>query len=138
MLLHDKSGNQVIWEKTAMNLRAKGYAVVTVDLRKHGKSIPEGAGEQKKLTASDYKLMALEDLEVVKGFLMKEHHEQRLNIRKLGIVAMGMSAPVALTFAANDWNKCRIPTARQWRLEHPRGRTYEQLFCFRPKHPYQV
>ena len=105
--VRSSAGNQLIWEKTAETLRAKGFAVVTVDLRKHGKSLPEGDVASTRLNRTDYQLMVAEDLELVKRFLMDEHHAHKLNIRKLGIVAMGMSAPVALTFAGNDWLKRR-------------------------------
>jgi pimeloyl-ACP methyl ester carboxylesterase len=132
ILLHGKAGNQLIWEKTAETLRAKGFAVVTVDLRKHGKSIPEGAGASKKLNRTDYQLMVVEDLELVKQFLMDEHHAHKLNIRKLGIVAMGMSAPVALTFAGNDWLKKPYPDGPTLASRTPKGQDVHAIAMISP------
>ena len=132
ILLHDKAGNQLIWEKTAETLRGKGFAVVTVDLRKHGKSIPEGAEAMKKLNKRDYALMVAEDLELVKQFLMNEHHAKKLNIRKLGIAAMGMSAPVALTFAGNDWLKKPYPDGPTLASRTPKGQDVHAIAMISP------
>ncbi|MFN9977188.1 MAG: hypothetical protein ACK58T_45530, partial [Phycisphaerae bacterium] len=68
-----------IWEKSALNLQSNGYAVMTVDLRKHGDSVPaaasSGTGKAAavKLGPNDYTLMAAADLESVKEFLLAEH-----------------------------------------------------------------
>lgn len=133
ILLHDKSGNQLIWEKSAEKLRDKGFAVITVDLRKHGKSLPDGASEDQKLNGTDYKLMAMEDLEAVKAFLMTEHHAQKLNIRKLGIVAIGMSAPIALSFAGNDWLKKPHPDGATLASRTPRGQDVRAIAMLSPE-----
>jgi len=132
ILLHDKAGNQLIWEKSAERLRAKGFAVITVDLRKHGKSVPEDAGEPKKLNRTDYELMVVEDMELVKQFLMNEHHAQKLNIRKLGIVAMGMSAPIALTFAGKDWLKKPYPDGPTLASRTPKGQDVRAIAMLSP------
>src|SRR5690606_4539975 len=66
VMLPGKGGNRQVWRGSAEKLNAAGYAVVTVDLRKHGESSPPGnAGRTDKLTAADYQGMAFLDLGAV-------------------------------------------------------------------------
>ena len=130
MLLHDKGGNQKIWEPTAKTLQGKGFAVVTVDLRKHGQSKPEDGGKM-DVRPVDYPAM-LQDIETVKGFLLQEHQAQKLNIRKLGIVAMGMSVPIALNYAQIDWLKKPYPDAPSLAARTPKGQDVRALMMLSP------
>lgn len=114
VLLHDKGENRLVWKNEfPESLQSQGYAVITVDLRKHGQSKMLGggaAGNGKKgadsanLNNKDYRLM-VEDLEAVKRFIFEENQKEHLNMRKTAIVAPGMSAPVAINFATRDWFK---------------------------------
>jgi len=98
--------NRRVWNDLARHLSGKGFAVLSVDLRKHGDSLPEGlTGSRASVKARDYQAMVLADMEAVKTFLMDKHHAQKLNVRKLGIAAMGASAGVAAAYSVNDWNK---------------------------------
>jgi len=103
IMLHMKGSNRLVWKSKglARQLQNFGYAVVTVDLRKHGESA--GGGKGAELRAADYTNMVRFDLVAVKDFLYEEHQAKRLNMRKTAIVAAEMSAPVAAMFAALDW-----------------------------------
>jgi pimeloyl-ACP methyl ester carboxylesterase len=110
ILLHGKGGDRLVWEQKgagstgksfAAVLQDQGYAVVSVDLRKHGESKLE---DDKELRPDDYRAM-LGDLEAVKNFLLTEHQEKKLNINKTAIIAADDMAPVAVTFAQIDWQK---------------------------------
>ena len=133
----DKTGarNRRVWQPTALALQKSGFAVVTVDLRKHGDSIPTTAGSESspiKASADDYPLMAAADLEAVKAFLMEEHAAERLNIRKLGIVSMGSSTMVAAAFAVADWAKAPYPDAPTLAARTPRGQDVRALVMYSP------
>ncbi len=127
--------NRQIWQPTALMLQKSGFAVVTVDLRKHGDSIlpaPDGKELTLKMNADDYTLMAAADLETVKAFLFAEHTAERLNIRKLGIVSMGSSAMVAAAFAIADWDKKPYPDGPTPALSTPRGQDVRALVAYSP------
>lgn len=125
-----------VFEKTALELQKNGFAVVTVDLRKHGDSVPatDVAGTAAaRLGAADYTLMAASDLEAVKDFLLKEHQNEKLNVRKLGIVAVGSSAMVATAFTVADWEKTPYPDAPTLAMRTPRGQDVRALMLISPK-----
>lgn len=133
----DKTGarNRRVWQPAAQALQKSGFAVVTVDLRKHGDSIPAATGSEStpiKASADDYTLMAAADLEAVKAFLMEEHAAERLNIRKLGIVSMGSSSMVAAAFAVADWAKPPYPDAPTLAARTPRGQDVRALIMYSP------
>jgi hypothetical protein len=128
--------NRRVWEKTATDLQRKGYAVVTVDLRKHGDSLPAGEPANSpnlRPAPGDYELMAASDLEAVKEFLLAEHENGRLNVRKLGIVAVGSSAMVAAAFTIGDWLKKPFEDAPTPALKTPRGQDVRALMMISPK-----
>lgn len=111
ILLHGANGSRLFWDKNsawpgqgqpgpfAEVLQANGFAVLTVDLRKHGESTREG---DTKISSSDYSLM-VDDLFNVKQFIYEQHQQERLNMRKCAIVALDDSCPVAAAFAELDW-----------------------------------
>ncbi len=115
ILIHGKDGDRLVWDQKQGNAklsfvdglrRELKFAVVTVDLRKHGESkSPEGAQDNAIVRSEDYENMWRGDLEAVKQFLMKEHQEKKLNVNKLGIIAADDMAPVAARFAMYDWSK---------------------------------
>ncbi len=126
-----------VWDDTAAFLNRKGIAVVSVDLRKHGDSVPEGnvvpESQLNRLSAADYQAMVLGDLETVKNFLLQEHEQKNVNIRKLGIAAAGSSALVAATFAVNDWAKKPWNDAPTLAASTPRGQDVRALLMLSPK-----
>lgn len=127
--------NRKVWLPTALALQKSDFAVVTVDLRKHGDSVPPVVAGQEaplKMNPDDYALMAAADLEAVKAFLMEEHAAEKLNIRKLGIVSMGSSSMVAAAFAVADWAKKPFPDGPTLATSTPRGQDVRALIAYSP------
>lgn len=127
--------NRRVWKDTALTLQKSGFAVIAVDLRKHGDSIlpvAEGATATTKMAPNDYLLMANFDLEAVKDFLLAEHKNEKLNIRKTGIVAVGSSAMVAAAFASADWAKKPYPDGPTLDSSTPRGQDVRSLIMYSP------
>ncbi len=148
VLLHMRGGNRLVWTRKggmAEMLQNQGFAVIAVDLRKHGQSkltaVPAGTGKKKKsrkgtasnLTRFDYNLMAFSDMEAVKKFIYTEHQAGKLNMRKLAVVGAGMSAPVAVAFAFNDWLKKPHPDAPTLSARTPRGQDVQALVLLSPE-----
>lgn len=133
----ETSMTRKVWNDVAKKLNADGYAVVTVDLRKHGDSVPEGdvVPETKlnKTLPVDYQAMAALDLEAVKNFLLEQHESEQLNIRKLGIACCGSSCLVASTFAVNDWAKKPWPDAPSLDARTPRGQDVRAILMLSPE-----
>jgi hypothetical protein len=151
ILLHKKNGNRLVWNSFAKRLQAQGYAVFAVDLRKHGesKSSVEAAvssdkkkkrrrRKKRKSTRSvdlkklDYERMVTWDLEALKKFLVEEHQAKKLNIRKLAIIAAQESVPIAINFAARDWNKSPHDDHALPQLKTPRGQDVRALVLLSP------
>ncbi|REJ72640.1 MAG: hypothetical protein DWQ29_20560 [Planctomycetota bacterium] len=139
ILLHGEDGSRLIWDKSsappggksfAEVLNELGYAVVTVDLRKHGESVVDGATA--KVELNDYGKMAQGDLMAVKDFLVAEHEAKRLNVRKLGIVASDVTAPVALAFAELDWKKLPYLDGPGGAPGTPRGQDVRAIVLLSP------
>ena len=144
VLLHMQGGSRLIWTRKgglAEGLQKEGFAVIAADLRKHGQSKPtsgvKAAGKKKgggsKLTRFDYQLMVTSDMEAIKKFIFSEHQKKRLNMRKLGVVAAGMSSPVAVVFAANDWSKKPHSDAPTVAARTPRGQDVRALVLLSPQ-----
>lgn len=128
--------NRRVWQPTALALQKSGFAVVTLDLRKHGDSLPEASGSEPpavKMAVNDYAMMAAGDLEAVKTFLLEQHKAEKLNVRKLGIVSMGSSSMVAAAFAVADWAKKPFPDGPTLDLSTPRGQDVRALVMYSPK-----
>lgn len=139
ILLHMKGGNRLVWEQSfAKILQQQGYAVLAVDLRKHGQSKADGgAGTSsrsgsERLTAHDYKAMTLLDMHAIKDFLFEEHQKKNLNMRKTAIVAPEMSAPIAINFAMLDWQERPYDDAPTLASRTPRGQIVQALVLISP------
>jgi hypothetical protein len=78
--------------------------------------------------------MVNEDLRAVKRFLLGEHNDKRLNIRKMAIVAPEMSAPIAVQFAVMDWAKEPHQDApiQDINARTPRGQDVRALILISP------
>jgi pimeloyl-ACP methyl ester carboxylesterase len=136
ILLHQDRSSKIAWKNGfAERLQDEGYAVVAVDLRKFGLSafIGTDPGSDKKPSALDYAAMVGSDLEAVKAFLLEENEKQALNVRKTAIVAPGMSAPIAVNFAANDWVKTPFDDAPSFDARTPRGQDIRALILLSPE-----
>ena len=77
-------------------------------------------------------MMASADLEAVKEFLINEHQSEKLNVRKLGVVAVGSSAMVASAFAVADWDKKPYPDAPLLEMRTPRGQDVRAILMISP------
>ncbi len=146
ILLHGDKENRLVWEGEkglAPRLQREGFAVITVDLRKHGQSTNVGrasgdspAGgkstEGTNLTSEDYGNMVDQDLEAVKKFIFEQNQAKRLNMNKIGIVAAESSAAVAVCFAGNDWKKEPFDDAASEDMKTPRGQDVRALVLLSP------
>lgn len=136
IFLHGEKQSRKFWDLWKdgwiPKLQQSGFACVAVDLRKHGESVPAGAGEM-KLTARDYTAMVQGDLEEVKYFIFKEHQAEKLNMRKMGIVAVDTSVPVALNFAAFDWAKKPWADSPLPATSTPRGQDIRAIAIISPR-----
>ena len=136
ILIHDSKADRLVWEKRRTNtesqapmveiLGEEGYAVVTLDMRGQGEN--KDAGRRGR---PNFKAM-LGDLEAIKNFLLTEHQSKKLNINKLGIVAVDDFAPVATTYADIDWSKPDYDDAITASERTPRGRDVRTLVLFSP------
>lgn len=133
----EKSRTRKVWDGVAKALQKEKYAAITVDLRKHGDSFPVLDDDKKaklaRLGTADYQAMAGVDLELVKAFLMQEHEEQKLNIRKTGIAAAGSSCLIVSAFAAADWVKPPWNDAPVDIYKTPRGQDIRAIMMLSPK-----
>ncbi|HEX6983867.1 MAG TPA: alpha/beta fold hydrolase [Planctomycetaceae bacterium] len=134
ILVHGKGGNRQVWKGLAGRLHGAGYALVAVDLRKHGDSQPPAnAGPRaERLTPADYQKMATLDLEAVKDFLLERHQAEELNVRKTAIVAADDMAPVAVNWALADWLKKPYPDAPTLAAQTPRGQDVRAIVLLSP------
>jgi len=137
ILLHQKGGNRFVWQRGfAETLQKDGFAVVTVDLRFHGESRgtqpPGGSAAATNLKPADYVAMVALDLPAVKRFLVEEHHAEKLNINKLGIVGADISAAVAVYFAQYDWAQLPYEDNSDFSLRTPRGQDVKALVLISP------
>ena len=127
--------NRRIWQNTAVSLQKSGCAVLAVDLRKHGDSNPEATEPESpllKMTPTEYVIMVKQDMEAVKAFLLSEHMNEKLNIRKTGIVAVGSSAMVAAAATVADWERKPYPDGPTPETCTPRGQDVRALILYSP------
>ncbi len=146
VLLHGDKENRLVWEGEkglAPRLQHEGFAVITVDLRKHGQSTnvarttgdsPAGGKntEGTNVQAADYGNMVDYDLPAVKKFIYEQHQLKRLNMNKMGIVAAETSVAVAVCFAADDWLKDPYDDAPAVEMKTPRGQDVRALVLLSP------
>ena len=132
VLLHMKNNDKLVWKNGFADTLAKeGYAVIAVDLRKHGES--KGANADKvKLSTRDYANMATFDIEAVKQFIFAEHMKRNLNMRKMAIIAPEMSAPLALNYAVYDWSRPPYDDGPTLITRTPRGQDIRALVLISP------
>ena len=112
-------------------LKNAGFAVITVDLRKQGESIIEGREEP--IRPNDYRAMVLGDLEAVKDFIQEKHQDEKLNMRKMGIIGSGTGAALAAAFAEYDWKKPPYDDHAIRAQRTPRGQDVQALVLLSPK-----
>jgi hypothetical protein len=139
VLLHGEGGSRLIWDKSsalqgklavAPQLAELGYAVVSVDLRKHGESLADG--QARSLDNNDFPKMAQNDLPAIKKSLVEEHENKKLNVNKLAIIASDSMAPVALEFAELDWRQTPFLDGPGGAPGTPRGQDVRALVLLSP------
>jgi hypothetical protein len=141
LLPGDDDQGRILWDKgTALPgmpdtafplaLQERGYAVITVDLRKFGESKSAAGG--KAIRPIDYEQMVLFDLPAVKQFLFDEHQKKNLNMNKTAIIGAGPTAPIAAAFAANDWQMPPFDDAPVLQNKTPRGQDIRALVLLSP------
>jgi pimeloyl-ACP methyl ester carboxylesterase len=150
ILLHGKNESRMVWtakDGFAEQLQGQGFAVIALDLRKHGQSKPGETDSDtatkkddksaKKSTSSELKrddyVGMVADLEAVKKFIFEEHQKGNLNMRKTAIVAPTMSASVALVFTERDWNRIPYDDAPTKAQCTPRGQDVQALVFLSPE-----
>jgi pimeloyl-ACP methyl ester carboxylesterase len=142
VLLHgggDKG--RILWDKAApargekanfaQSLNDDGYAVITVDLRKFGDS--KATGDMTAIRPDDYEKMSSSDMFAVKQFMYDRHQEKQFNMNKMGIIAAGPTAPVALNFAAADWTTPPHDDAPIPANKTPRGQDVRAIVLLSPE-----
>ena len=112
VLLHMWKGDRKEYAGLALYLqREKGCAVLVPDLRGHGESTqsPFGGGklDAAKMGTDQFYLMAYNDMETLRKFLVDRNDKEELNLKKLCIVGAEMGAAVAAYYAAYDWTTPR-------------------------------
>lgn len=136
VLLHGDRQERVVWKPMAAMLIEEGFAVISVDLRKHGGTKPpENASVRVKsarLSKIDFQAMIAQDMEAVKKFIYDEHQAGRLNMRKLAVVASEMSTAIAVNFAARDWLKKPYDDAPTLDRKTPRGQDVQAIVLLSP------
>ena len=162
ILMHMKGESRLVWSAPLANstppkgfaeqLHEKGFAVVSMDLRKHGQSKPGAEDDDPKKAAAaaadkdkakksstggelkptDYVLM-VRDMDGIKKFIFEEHQKGNLNMRKTAIIAPGMSAAIAITFAAGDWAKTPYDDAATVAMRTPRGQDVQAMLFLSPE-----
>ncbi len=101
MLVHEANRSRKDFEEPvaelkgrgmAEHLQQEGYAVFSMDLR------GQGQNPRRALSASDRSLLA-EDLQAAYVFLLDRHNRGDLNVAKLGMIAVGEGANLAIAWA---------------------------------------
>lgn len=158
VLLHMKGESRLVWSAPsapapkgfAELLHSRGFAVIAMDMRKHGQSKPGAEDEDSKkgtssdmdkakkssgasdLKPADYVLM-VRDMDGIKKFIFEEHQKGHLNMRKMAIIAPTMSAAIAVTFAASDWAKAPWDDAPNLAMKTPRGQDVQAMIFLSPE-----
>lgn len=139
VLLHGEKGSRNNWDKETAPagqktfpalLQEQGYAVVSVDLRKHGQSVIDG--QEEPLQTDDYFKMAAGDLKAVKDFIQIEHQAKNLNMGKMAVISVGFSAPVAAAFSQYDWEQQPYDDSPVEAQKTPRGQDVKALVILSP------
>lgn len=138
ILLHGEKGSRLQWDKGSAPagktpfpavLQELGFAVITVDLRKHGQSVI--SGQEEPVTNEDYSKMGF-DLVAVKDFIQELHMKKELNMAKMAIVGTGFSAAIAAAFAQADWERTPHDDSPVPAMRTPRGQDVKALVLLSP------
>lgn len=129
-LMWDKGSSPRDLDPLPVQLQKRGYAVITVDPRKHGESI---VNADDRIQANDYAAIALADMGAIKDFIYAEHQAQRLNMQKMALIGSGTGAAVAASFADIDWKKPPYDDAPTLAERTPRGQDVKAIIMLSPE-----
>lgn len=140
MLIHGEGENQLVWEKNglALRLQEEGFAVATLDIRKHGQSKHSATENGGELNKNDWSGVIgsssnfTGDIEAVKKFLLEEHADGKLNIEKLAVVGVKQTAPAVLAWSAADWLKLPYNDSSTLATRTPRGQDVKAVVLLSP------
>lgn len=121
ILLHGETGTRGSYGDLALRLQAAGCSVLAADLRGFGGSTTTDGGRRldgSRLAQAEYANMIRYDLEALRRFLIERNNAGELNLSKLGVLAAGMSAPVALNWTYQDWTVPPLSTGKQGQDVH--------------------
>jgi len=118
ILLHPWEEQGALYFKFAKELQDMGYAVLVPDLRGHGKSVQSATARDGKIDLAkmgkvDFGFIIAEDMEAMKGFLIREHNEGKLNIELLSVIGIGEGAMFGTLWTVNDWSFPALPGMKQ-------------------------
>jgi alpha-beta hydrolase superfamily lysophospholipase len=110
LAVHGWGGQAMEYQTPALGLQRLGHAVLTLDLRGHGRST-RWRGPDGEFQTVDYEALdplqvfgTLQDLEAGKRFLVQRNNAGELNIDRLVVVAAGEGCIAALNWTAQDWS----------------------------------
>lgn len=109
ILLHGYKGNRHDMDPLAKYLQEQmGCAVIAPDLRGHGDSVNvknfDKKLDLKTMPPAQFLVMIDQDLEKVKGHLLQQNNEGKLNIDKLCVVGVEMGASLAMLWTIKDYS----------------------------------
>jgi pimeloyl-ACP methyl ester carboxylesterase len=148
VMLHDFNETRAVFEPLALALQnpprpAEGVtpmasrAVITVDLRGHGRSKtafgPGGASvglDVEHFGPQDFQYMVHQDMEAVRAFLVERNDARELNLNRTCVLGSGMGANVALLWAFRDWATPPLPVRKQ-------GQDVQALVLLSPRWNYR-
>lgn len=99
ILLHMMRRNRTDWEDFTLDLKEKGFASLSIDLRGHGQSTSTKDGKAlnlKDFSNNDFRAIT-RDVEAAMRYLRK----QSVDKNRIGIVGASIGANVGLTYAAD-------------------------------------
>lgn len=115
LMLHSYKGSRIEFHELALALQEAGHAVLVPDLRGHGESTMNVAGQKLEAERMNKLQFAaiLNDVEACKQFLMERNNLGQLNIDKLTLIGADLGALVAVNFAALDWSWPPLAVGKQ-------------------------
>jgi pimeloyl-ACP methyl ester carboxylesterase len=135
IMLHGWGGQRSAYDALAASLQKMGHAVITVDLRGHGRSTTRVGPARRteihrdKMGRTDLSLMVL-DIEAAKKKLLEENNQGALNIELLCVISSDVSTIAALNWAVMDWSALDLPTLKQ-------GRDVKALVLISPQQTFK-
>lgn len=106
IMLHDLERDSSDFTDLAAYFASNGHCVIVPDLRGHGKSKTDAAGNEfaPKRFLKGHLLAMQEDIETCKKFLIQKNDEEVCNIEYLMVIADGSTNLPALGWCIKDWS----------------------------------